>query len=146
MERIPLQKRLSLLGAPAAPPTEGNGRRPAEPIPLARRLSALDSARFRRSKGLFIGYTAYFRGISVLCRSPEPERRAEELAKRFEIPPNMRLSALVRYAFQLGADFPDWEADGDGLLHALLIEPFGLMGCLPPGGRLNPPPEDELPF
>ena len=145
MERIPLSRRLEALGClPARPFAETGGGCP-EPISLARRLEALGGSR----KSVFIGFNAYFHGIGVLCRSPEPDRKADELARQFKIPPNMRLSALVRYAFSLSDDFPDWEADGNNLLYTLLIEPFSLLGCLPKGGRLNlPEPEgwDDLPF
>ena len=147
MELIPLARRLAALGA--APPSPRR-RKPAgglRPIPLARRIAALQGPGAGRDRSFFTGCSAYFRGLSVLTGSPEPERKAEELAQRFKIPPNMRLTALVRYAFSLST-YPGWEADANDLLYSLLIEPYTRLGCLPAGGRLLPEEdeEDSLPF
>ena len=146
MERVPLSDRLEVLGALPARSAAGSGKKRPAPLPLARRLAALQDPRAGWSRGFFAGFGTYFHGVSVLSRGPEPERRAGELAERFRIPPNMRLAALVRYAFHLdGEDFPQ---ECNEILYSLLIKPFGRMGCLPKNGRLNPPDDgdDDLPF
>lgn len=146
MERIPLNDRLKDLGVLPARSPAGAGAKGREPVPLARRLAALQYARAPSSRSCFAGFNAYLHGVAVLTRSPEPDRKAEELAMRFGIPPNMRLAALVRYAFRLSRE--DFPRESDEILYALLIEPFSRMGCLPKNGRLNPPGDgdDDLPF
>ncbi len=146
--QIPFVRRLRSVDIREAMRFRGTRTSPASParsVPLAERLKALNPTAADCLPAFGLSFALCLRGADLAAGSPEPGKKAQELIQRFQLAGYTTVASLVRWAFSLG-EYPEWEAESNDLLYSLLIEPFAMMGCLPEGGSLNPPPEDDLPF